>query len=110
MAQRSGAGRRRTVFASDSASRKLESGTRKSASDATVSDISSRHRIFGAATFMDISFTSRGGIGPGALVVGILDGGALTAAAAAAEQATGGPVRAALGVRPLQGHAGTGRG
>src|SRR6266576_3063818 len=106
MAQRSGAGRKRTSFASDSASRKLESGTRKSASDATVSDISCHHRIFGATPFMDISFIARRGIGPGALVVGILDGGGLTAAAAAADEATGGAVKRALAVSRFKGQPG----
>src|SRR5258705_716043 len=106
MAQRSGAGHRRTGFASDSASRKLETGTRKSASEATVSDISSRHRFVGVTRSMDIVFASRGGIGPGALVVGILDGGGLTAAAAAADEATGGAVKRALGVSRFKGQAG----
>ena len=55
---------------------------------------------------MDISFTSRGNIGPGALVVGILDGGGLTAAAAAADEATGGAVRRALSVSRFKGQAG----
>jgi len=55
---------------------------------------------------MDISFSSRGGIGPGALVVGILDGGGLTAAAAAADEATGGAVTRALSVSRFKGQAG----
>ena len=55
---------------------------------------------------MDISFTSRGNIGPGALVVGILDGGGLTAAAASADEATGGAVKRALGVSRFRGQAG----
>src|ERR1700688_4252390 len=106
MAQRSGAGHRRIGFASHSASRKLESGTRKSASDATVSDISCGHRVFGAATSMDIAFALRGNIGPGALVVGILDGGGLTEAATLADDATGGGVKRALGVSRFKGQAG----
>jgi leucyl aminopeptidase len=55
---------------------------------------------------MDISFASRGNIGPGALVVGILDGGGLTAAAAAADEATGGAVKRALSVSRFKGQAG----
>jgi len=55
---------------------------------------------------MDISFSSRGGIGPGALVVGILDGGGLKAAAAAADEATGGAVTRALSVSRFRGQAG----
>jgi len=55
---------------------------------------------------MDISFASRGGIGPGALVVGILDGGGLTEAAAAADEATGGAVTRALSVSRFKGQAG----
>jgi leucyl aminopeptidase len=55
---------------------------------------------------MDISFASRGGIGPGASVVGILDEGGLTAAAAAADEATGGAVTRALSVSRFKGQAG----
>ena len=55
---------------------------------------------------MDISFASRRGIGPGALVVGILDGGGLTAAAAAADEATAGAVKRALAVSRFKGQPG----
>ena len=55
---------------------------------------------------MDIGFGPRGGIGPGALVVGILDGGGLTEAAAAADKATRGAVKRAVAVSRFKGQAG----
>src|SRR5689334_2257652 len=55
---------------------------------------------------MEIVFARPGAIGPGTLVVGILDGGALTQAAAAADQATGGAVKRAVAVSRLKGQAG----
>jgi leucyl aminopeptidase len=55
---------------------------------------------------MEIVFARPGAIGPGTLVVGILDGGALTQAAAAADQATGGAVKRAVAVTRFKGQAG----
>ena len=55
---------------------------------------------------MDIGFGRRGRIGPGALVVGILDGGGLTEAAAAADKATRGAVKRAVAMSRFKGQAG----
>jgi leucyl aminopeptidase len=55
---------------------------------------------------MDISFVAPGAIGPGALVVGILDGGALTETAARADKATEGALKRALSVSRFKGQAG----
>jgi leucyl aminopeptidase len=55
---------------------------------------------------MEISFGAPGAIGPGALVVGILEGGVLTDAAAKANSATGGALARALGASRFKGQAG----
>ena len=55
---------------------------------------------------MDISFAAPGAIGPGALVVGILEGGALSDAAARADQATNGALKRALSTSRFKGQAG----
>ena len=55
---------------------------------------------------MEISFTAPGAIGPGALVVGILDGGVLTEAAERVDKATGGAVKRALSVSRFRGQSG----
>src|SRR5579864_6956395 len=56
---------------------------------------------------MEISFVREGPqIGPGALVVGILDGGALTEAAASIDNATGGAVKRALAASRFKGQPG----
>jgi leucyl aminopeptidase len=55
---------------------------------------------------MQVSFVHPGAIGPGALVVGVLDGGTLTPEAQKADAATGGAVKRALGVSRFKGQAG----
>jgi leucyl aminopeptidase len=55
---------------------------------------------------MEISFAAPGAIGPGALVVGILEGGALTDAAARANRETGGALARALGASRFKGQVG----
>jgi len=56
---------------------------------------------------MEINFVRRGPqIGPGTLVVGILDGGALTGAASSADKATGGAVKRALAASRFKGQPG----
>ena len=55
---------------------------------------------------MEISFAAPGAIGPGALVVGIFEGGALSQAAIRADEATGGALKRALGVSRFKGQAG----
>jgi leucyl aminopeptidase len=56
---------------------------------------------------MEINFIRRGPqIGPGALVVGILDGGALTDAADAVDRATGGAVKRAIAASRFKGQSG----
>jgi leucyl aminopeptidase len=55
---------------------------------------------------MEISFAAPGAIGPGALVVGVLDGGTLTETAAHADEATNGAIKRALGVSRFKGQAG----
>ncbi|HXJ00114.1 MAG TPA: leucyl aminopeptidase [Micropepsaceae bacterium] len=55
---------------------------------------------------MDISFATPGASGPGALVVGVLDGGELTEAAVHADKATGGAIKRALAVSRFKGRTG----
>ncbi|HEX3485408.1 MAG TPA: M17 family peptidase N-terminal domain-containing protein, partial [Micropepsaceae bacterium] len=55
---------------------------------------------------MDISFVAPGAIGPGALVVGIAEGGILTDAAVRANEAAGGAIKRALGNSRFKGQAG----
>jgi leucyl aminopeptidase len=55
---------------------------------------------------MEISFAAPGAIGPGAVVVGVLDGGALSDAARRADQAIGGAIKRALQVSRFKGQAG----
>ena len=55
---------------------------------------------------MDISFSSPAAIGPGALVVGVLDGGVLTEAAERADKATGGAIKRALSFGRFKGQSG----
>lgn len=55
---------------------------------------------------MDISFSTPGAIGPGALVVGVLDGGVLTEAAERADKAAGGAIKRALSVSRFKGQGG----
>jgi leucyl aminopeptidase len=55
---------------------------------------------------MQVSFGAAGAIGPGALVVGVLDGGELTPAAAKADEATGGALKRAIDLNRFKGKAG----
>ena len=55
---------------------------------------------------MEISFAPPGAFGPGAWVVGVLDGGTLTDSAAAADKATGGAVKRAIAASRFKGAAG----
>jgi leucyl aminopeptidase len=55
---------------------------------------------------MDISFAAREPAGPGALVVGILEGGVLSDAAARTDRATGGAIKRALAVSRFKGQSG----
>ena len=52
---------------------------------------------------MQVSFVAPGQTGPGALVVGVLDGGALTPAAARADRETGGALKRAMAASRFKG-------
>src|SRR5215467_8822962 len=52
---------------------------------------------------MEISFAAPGSIGPGALVVGVLDGGGLAPAAMKANEATGGALERAIKLARFRG-------
>jgi leucyl aminopeptidase len=55
---------------------------------------------------LDISFSTPGAIGPGALVVGVQEGGVLSEAAARADKAAEGAVKRALSVSRFKGQGG----